>query len=270
MNVTKINLKELYDLKGGTLTAQCIDNPWDDTSTPFTRPAVIVVPGGGYWMVSRREAEPVGNYFLYAGFQVFILNYLCASDSVSYPEQLYELSASVDYVRKNAEKFHVDPERIYCVGFSAGGHLVGNLAVEYQNTDTVLGTDSRPKAICLSYPVISADYGHVDSFNNLLQGYNEADKAKLTESLKLDKRVTATTPPCFIWTTAEDDCVPPINAINFAGALANNNVKFELHVYPQGWHGTSVSTEEINRSGSFLKKNSRWIKDCADFFNLIK
>ncbi len=269
MNTATINLNDFYDLKGGTLSATYMDNPWDNKSTPFIRPAVIIVPGGAYWMVSVREAEPIGNYFMYAGFQVFILNYLCARDNIGYPEQLYELASAVDYVKKNAEKFRVDPNKVFCVGSSAGGHLTANLAVEYQKADKELGIDSKPAGVCLSYPVISASCGHVDTFNNLLNIYGEEEKQELIKHLSLEKLVTPSTPPCFIWTTAKDDYVPAVNSLIFATALSNNKVDFELHVYPEGHHGTSSCSTEINAFKPFLKKNSQWLSDCADFFKLI-
>lgn len=269
MNTATINLKDFYNVKGGVLNATYMDSPWDDPKAPFIRPAVIVVPGGAYWMVSVREGEPIANYYMYAGFQVFVLHYLCAPDNISYPEQLYELASAVDYVKKNAEKFHVDPDKVFCVGGSAGGHLTANLAVEYQKADKDLGTDSKPTAVCLCYPVISADCGHVDSYNNLLTTYDEKEKQKLTKHLSLDKLVTPLTPPCFIWTTAEDDCVPPLNSLVFATALSLNKVKFELHVYPSGHHGTSSCSTEINAYKPFLKKNSQWLNDSADFFKLV-
>ncbi len=270
MNTLKIELKNLYNVKGGTLSAIYMDTPWDDLKIPFSRPALVVVPGGGYGMVSRREAEPVATYFLHKGFQVFVLDYLCAPDGVSYPEQLYELASAMDYVKKNADKFYVNPDKIFCIGFSAGGHLVGNLSVEYEMANAVLNVDCKPAAVGLCYPVISSkEFTHGGSFKNLLQGYEGDEYAVLREKLSLETRVTPLTPPAFIWTTAADDCVPCKNSLVYATALAENNVKFELHVYPDGHHGLSTCQEEINAPASFLKKNSEWLSDCEEFFKSI-
>lgn len=264
-----VELKSLYNLSGGRLNAYISDPPFDNPVENYKRPAVIVVAGGGYYFVSKREQEPVGNYFLYQGYQVFILDYTCAPDGVKYPEQLYELGASVDYIRKNAAELLVDPEKIFCVGFSAGGHLVCDLSVEYEKVDAELAVDSKPTAVGLCYPVITPDGGHMDSFDNLLKGYDENEKAELLESMKLDKRVTKNTPPAFIWATAKDNCVPPVNSLAYAQALSQNGVNFELHIYPNGTHGLSSCTEVINAPSSFLAKNGTWIKDCGEFFKSI-
>ena len=269
MKTFSVDLKDLYNVSGGKLTAYIAESPFDDIKDDYKRPAVIVVPGGGYYFVSKREAEPVGSYFTYAGFQVFILDYLCNPDGARYPEQLYELACAVDYVKKNASDLLVDANNLFAVGFSAGGHLVADLSVEYEKAQKDLGlADCKPTAVGLSYAVISPEYKHTDSFKNLLEDFNDNEKQKLLESLRLDKKVNAQTPPTFIWTTAEDNCVPPQNSLRYAEALSLNGVPFELHVYPHGWHGLSNCIDEVNPAKpSFLRKNSQWMSDCADFFH---
>ena len=129
-------------------------------------PCLLICPGGGYGMTSEREAEPIAFKFLAKGFQVFILYYQCAPDGVRYPEQLLQLACSVDYVRKNAAAYGVNPAEVFAVGFSAGGHLVGNLSTDYTQAVEAYGADLDCKltASGLCYPVISAVYGHVGSF----------------------------------------------------------------------------------------------------------
>ncbi len=266
MRTFSVELKKLYNLAGGTLNAYVSGPPFDDPVENYKRPAVIIVAGGGYYFVSKREQEPVGNYFLYLGYQVFTLDYLCAPDGVKYPEQLYELSASVDYIRKNADSLNVDKDKIFCVGFSAGGHLVCDLAVEYEKVENELGINCKPTAVGLCYPVITPEGGHTDTFNNLLKGYDDAKKAEILSKMRLNKLVNKDTPPAFIWATASDDCVPPVNSLMYAQALSLNGVKFELHIYPTGKHGLSSCTEVVNPPYPYLNKNSVWLKDCEEFF----
>ncbi len=79
-------------------------------------------------------------------FQTFILTYLTSPDHVHYPEQLLELAAAVNYVRRNAEEFYVNPDEIFVEGNSAGGHLVANLAVDYRLANDLMDgkLDCRP------------------------------------------------------------------------------------------------------------------------------
>ena len=87
MKVETIQLNEHYKVQGGCLEAMIGEMPFNYDKEGWKRPAMIVVPGGGYAMVSKREAEPIAFRFLAKGFQVFILNYLCAPVA-HYPEQL--------------------------------------------------------------------------------------------------------------------------------------------------------------------------------------
>ncbi len=274
MKAYTIQLKDEYSfLRGGELHCQIIEDSRStrfEYETPWRRPALIVVPGGGYSMTSRREAEPVSTAFTAKGFQTFVVRYLCAPQNVRYPEQLLELSAAVDYVRKHAEELCVNPDEIFVVGFSAGGHLTGNLANAYQSVEKLAGValDCKPTAVGLCYPVISPRYGHTESHENLLNGYSEAEKAALEKSVNLDEAVGEQTPPCFVWTTAEDALVPCENALRYALALTKQKIPFELHVYPRGPHGLTTGSKEVNVPHPDLDRISRWVDDCSAFFHL--
>ncbi len=117
MRCVEISLNEEYNLKGGRLVCILGDCPLDGEHPEWKRPAVLAIPGGDYWMCSKREGEPFASYFLSKGFQTFILTYLTAPDSVHYPEQLLEAACAVDYIRKHAEEFHVNlvPPGLFCI-----------------------------------------------------------------------------------------------------------------------------------------------------------
>ncbi len=265
-----VNLEKEYGIKG---TLDCIvhEYPGGAGNKEKRRPAVIVAPGGAYAFLSDREALQIGYAFLAKGFQAFVLHYSVSQEGACYPEQLIQIGAAIDYIKKNAEMFFVCPDEVFAVGFSAGGHLVGNLAVEWDKIPPKYGKelDCKVKAVGLCYPVISSETGYKDSHENLLQGYTEETKQELLKVLDLDKAVGGQTPPTFIWTTAEDNIVPSENSLLFALALARNKIPYELHVYPQGPHGLSTCDFEVNNlRESYLKKNAQWLNDCADFFRL--
>lgn len=271
MKVHQVNLAEKYSfLQGGTLDCIVTEYPYDgEMLEGWALPALIVVPGGGYGMTSKREGFPVATAFMAKGFQTFVLNYLCAPQGVRYPEQLLEEAAAVDYVKKHAKELHINPNEVFLIGFSAGGHLVGNLAVEHQNVAQKAGVelDCKPTAVGLSYPVISKIDGHIGSYQNLLQGYSEEDQEKLLKTLNLNEAVTEQTPPAFIWATATDNAVPASNALRYALALANQGINYEIHVYPEGVHGLSICRFSVNgKLGEQELRASRWVDDCACYF----
>lgn len=271
MKSERIFLKNEYGfLQNGTLDCLTIDYPWDGENTiGWKRPALIVVPGGGYGMVSKREGETVATAFLARGFQTFILTYTVAPNG-RYPDQLFELAAAVDYVKKHAEEYGVNKDEVFVVGFSAGGHLTGNLAVEYASVSSRVGQtlDCKPTAVGLSYPVISQIHGHQGSYDNLLAGYSEEEKTEFLKTLNLDQAVTKDTPPAFVWATAEDGAVPADNALRYVMALDKNSIPYELHVYPKGPHGISTANCENNAPHVGLQKAKKWVDECAEFFHM--
>jgi acetyl esterase/lipase len=266
MKVNVIDLKELYPVKGGTLKCIAMDTPWSEGHENWKRPAVIVVPGGAYRGVSPREGEPVAMEFLAKGFQAFVLKYLCRPDGISYPEQLIELASAVDYVKKHADEYSVNADEIFVVGFSAGGHLTANLAVEYQSVSKKAGVelDCKPTAVGLSYPVISGlEYAHRGSFDNILGERKDDEEAR--RELSLELRVDEKTVPAFIWTTATDTVVPPQNSIMFAQSLAEKGIPFEMHVYPKGGHGSSLANPIVGWGAptpitAWVNDSIRWMK----------
>lgn len=256
-----IKLNELYNVTGGTLTAYVADMPLD-RGKGWKRPAVIVCPGGGYFFCSKREEEPVAFEFLAKGYNVFVLEYLCAPDDVKYPEQLLELACAVDYVKNNAKKYSVNPKEIFAVGFSAGGHLVASLSTDYTIAQKEYGDklDCEITAAGLIYPVISDKYLHTDSHKNL------AVRSDKIHQARMDEMVCERTAPAYIFSTFMDKTVPSINSLKYAEALAINGTAYELHVYKNGGHGMSVANAEINEKTDGIDRNKSWMNDCATFF----
>lgn len=227
------------------------------------RPAVIICPGGGYHFCSEREAEPIALAFLRAGFQAFVLYYHVAP--YVFPTAQQDLALAVAHVRAHAEEYHVSPEKIAVMGFSAGGHLAASLGVMWQNealwTPVGLAADAvRPNALLLCYPVITAgQYAHRGSFD-MLTGTKDEDAQ---QQYSLENLVSDQTPPTFLWHTADDHSVPVQNSLLFSARLAECHVPFELHIYPSGVHGLSLANEETARPNQTALLNPH----CAEWIN---
>ena len=265
MKCERIALQEHYScVKGGVLKIYCLDNPLKE-NPDWVRPMVIVVPGGAYRFVSHRENEPVATEFLAKGYHACVLEYLCSTEGVCYPEQLFELACAVDYLKKNAERLFINPKEIFAMGFSAGGHLVADYSLEFPSIGARCGEDldTYIKAVGLCYPVIDE---HDDTFENLLLGYSDKEKAQLKAELKLSDRVTESTPPTFVWTTAKDRLVPAQNSLRYALALSQKGVPYELHVYPIGDHGLSNASLELNDDREASPIVSSWTTEMIRFF----
>ena len=181
------------------------------------RSVVLICPGGGYQMTSDREAEALAVRFMAMGYHAAILRYSVAP--ARFPEALLQLATAVAMLRENAEKWHIDTEKIVVQGSSAGGHLAASLGVFWNKpfVAEALGMDSekfRPNGLMLSYPVItSGEKAHKGSFESVL-GEDYADEEK-RRFLSLEYNVTKDTPSTFLWHTAPDDTVPVENSLLF-------------------------------------------------------
>ncbi len=202
------------------------------------RPAVVVCPGGGYEFLSPREEDPVAFQFFAAGYQVFILRYsVGAAIRKVQPES--EAAAAIKLIRSDAGKLNVEPGMIAIMGFSAGGHLALSLACHWKR----YGSDTRPDAAVLAYPVVTmGEYAHGGSRKALTGGDSE-----LVSYYSLETQVSEDTPPCFIWHTAEDASVPVMNSILLSSALSAVSVPFEMHIFQKGSHGLSIARKETGR-----------------------
>ncbi len=249
-----------------SLTTYVIENS-PEMEPDRVRPAVIICPGGGYEMLSDREAEPIAIKMMSFGFQAFVLHY--SIKPAVYPLALKELAAAVRLVRTNHDTWHVDPEKIIVAGFSAGGHLAANLGVSWQQpflAEALQGANEewRPNGLLLSYPVLSSgELGHQDSFRLLLADRYETEKAVLS----LETLVNEQTPPTFLWHTLEDGLVLAENSLLFAEQLRKFNIPYELHIFPRGGHGLSLGTPETANSDQHGIEASvvRWPELFADW-----
>ena len=231
-----------------------------------TRPAILILPGGGYAWCSRREADPVAMQFLQAGYNVFTLYYICRSDETVPAlrwQPLIDAAGAILHIRRNAEQFGTDPAKIAICGFSAGGHLAASTAIlwDVEPVHTALGihgTEARPDAVVLGYPVVTAgEYRHDGSIVNLC-----GDDDDLRATMSLENQVRDGLPPFFVWHTVEDPSVPVQNSLMLAGALTAHKVPLELHLFAHDGHGTSTCTREVNTPN---KHNSAWVALCTDW-----
>ena len=214
------------------------------------RDAMLVIPGGGYAMVcTDREGEPVALDFFAKGYNCFVLRYRCGTAGDVYPKQIIDAGSAMIYIKENAEKFKIDPKRVFAVGFSAGGHLCGSLATmfDYPEVKEAFGEKARmirPTGAILSYPVtIARANTHIGSFNNLLgkplSEYTEAEVNKFS----IDTAVTSESSPMFLWHTVEDKTVPIEGTLKLGLALTAARVPYQMSIYPYGPHGISLATE---------------------------
>ncbi|WP_442858208.1 alpha/beta hydrolase fold domain-containing protein [Arthrobacter sp. SLBN-100] len=202
------------------------------------RPAVLVLPGGGYGRQADHEAEPVAEWLAGLGIHGFVLRYRVAPDR--HPAPLEDAKQAMLRIRSGAHGLAVDPRRVGVLGFSAGGHLAAALSTAVATGSAELDVpEAVPDLTVLCYPVVSYTHAvHQGSVDNLL---GESPSADLLAELSAERQVTAETPPAFVWHTADDAAVPVSHSLGYTAALLNAGVPAELHVFPEGRHGLGLA-----------------------------
>ena len=257
---------------GCTVTAWLQQGMLSESNPDKTFPAVFICPGGGYEMVSEREAEPVAKEYFAAGYHTFILQYSVKEQAQDF-RPLCQAAAALAHIRRHAAEWKLQADHIAVCGFSAGGHLAASLGTLYDDEKflqvyrenvTPDTTALRPDAMILIYPVITADeFAHTGSIEHVS---GAAAGTPAYTYFGLDRHVDALTPPAYLYHTAEDDCVPVENSLRFAAALSGAKVPFELHVLPKGGHGMSVCTDEVGSPDDY---NARWVSWSIIWLNRI-
>ena len=237
------NIKNEENKFAGTITPYLVDEEDDEIKK---RGVMLILPGGGYGFCSD-DGEKMARWLNFFGVNAFVLKYRVAP--YKHPAPIIDAKRAIRYIRYNADKFNIDPNKVGVLGFSAGGHLAGCVAeffdkFEQENKDEIDKICAKPDLAVLCYPVVSLceSYAHEGSANNLVGEDNE-----LKKMLSLEKNVREDMPEMFLWHTLEDTAVNAINTLELGVALKNKNVPYSLHIFNKGAHG-SVLAENIEET----------------------
>ncbi|MBQ4526476.1 MAG: alpha/beta hydrolase [Clostridia bacterium] len=243
------------------LETYCADKIWDKK-----RDAILVIPGGGYGGVcADREGEPIALSYLGKGVNAFVLTY-STGKSAAFPKVLIEASMAMKHIKDNAEKYNIDPKRVFVTGFSAGGHLCTCLGTLWHLPEVQEAVDmefgyNKPAGIIPVYPVITpfTPNAHVGSFRNLF--HSENPSVSDLESVALNTKVDENSSPAFIVHTSDDQIVPVHNSLALAQSYALKGMKFELHIYPSAPHGVALGNDitSLGKDSYVNKSIEGWI-----------
>jgi acetyl esterase/lipase len=230
----------VLDEKTNTKLTIYVQEPSSEMKDVSVKKGILILPGGGYQMCSDRESEPIALSYLQAGYNAFVLEYSLKEDS-RFPKPLKDAEQALLLIREHASAWHVDPDKIACIGFSAGGHLASHLGA----SDV-----ARPNALLLGYGAFIRSDGHGWSYPTV--------------------QVDAKFPPSFLFHTYEDGLVPVDTSLWLALELSKHKVPFDLHVFTKGVHGLSLGTDSVTwgegyqaqpRFAEWLKLSLSWLDE---------
>jgi len=235
-----------------------------------TETGVIVCPGGSYfWLDKKVEGDSVAQWLCDNGIAAFVLEYSHAGWAAfayhvrvpgrSFPAGFNDLCNALDSVRTMAPSIGVRPDRIGCMGFSAGGHLV------MHGAEQLAGTEDSMFFVAPMYPVVTMTHPctHKRSRRGLL---GEFPSVEMKDSLSLEHHVPTQCPPVFLMNCDDDPVVDHRNAELLDSALTVHQIPHQYEHYRTGGHGFGVSekkttTEAIKWKTRFLEWLHKLIKD---------
>ena len=257
--------KEIQTLKDSALWS--VEKVTEPTLTLFKpqKPngtAVIICPGGGYHHLAiNKEGFKVAKWLNTLGVTAFVLKYRLPDDAIMKDKRigpLQDAQRAMRFVRRNANQWKIDTNKIGVLGFSAGGHLAATLSTQY-NKETYKTEDSttaKPDFSILVYPVISMkdSITHKGSRKYLL---GDKPTKETVTFYSNETQVNSETPKTILIHATDDKSVPAENSLQYYIALKENGVSAEMHLYEKGGHGFGMGR---NSTHPWVKACEQWLK----------
>ncbi len=221
-----------------------------ESASETLNPLVVWIHGGA-WRSGSKENVPV-THWLKEGFAIASVDYRLSPEA-KFPAQIHDIKAAIRFLRANAERFHLDPDRIVIVGASAGGHLAALAGVSdgVQELEGTLGeytsVSSRVQAIVSFYgasnlqSILSQSTEHGLSVRvpalQLLLGGQPQDVPDLAKLASPVASVDAADPPLWLIHGDSDPQMPLEQSKEFVKAYRNVRSSVQLDIVVGGKHG---------------------------------
>lgn len=231
-----------------------------------SRAAIIVFPGGGYKRIAIGKDSTIGEdgaavakWLNQAGITCVLLKYRVPGSGCHWnekkrchvtpeiPAALQDAQRTISTIRFNARKYHLDPDKIGVMGFSAGGNLAVLSSTNFKNRsykeiDEIDSISCRPDFAIPVYP------GHMT-----MEHKNMVPKEVAADLLNTDIFISGEIPPTLL-VHAKDDRIDPVHySLVYERELKRAGVKVKLNLYDTGGHAFGVK-----KSG---KDTDRWTDD---------
>ena len=207
--------------------------------------AVVVVHGGG-WVRRSGDMVSISKQLARQGIAAFNITYRSALYH-PYPAAVSDVRRAIEWLRDNAERYQIDPQRIGGWGYSAGGQLIlrAGLDPEYGLKAIVSGGTPAKFSYWPESPIITKFIG---------QPY--AQSPERWEDASPVNHVQTASPPVFLYHGSEDTLVDPVQMDFMAQALARKGVPHETHLaLNRGHFGVYLfGNESEQKAIEFLKR----------------
>ena len=199
-------------------------------SAKNTGATALVFPGGGYVRLAYNiEGTEVCDWLNSLGMTCILVKYRVPEEG-HYPENVEDLEdaqQAMRLTRVHASEWHIDPNRIGVIGFSAGAHLAAVLSThpDFQGKNVPSSTiDARPDFQMIIYP-----------------GWTSGSDGKVSPAVAPTPQI----PPTFLLQAENDYAAHVESSLVYFQALKDAKIPAELHVFTQGGHGFGLRPTEL-------------------------
>jgi acetyl esterase/lipase len=228
-------------------------------------PAVVLIHGGAWRAGNKADVRGIASEFTKRGYVAVAPQYrFCPKEA--FPAQVHDVKAAVRWLKTNAKKYQVDPDRIGAMGFSAGGHLALMLGVtgpkDGLEGDVPAGApDSRVKAVVNYFGPTDLAAKDIPAVSKPLVkdflGGTPEEKPEAAAKASPLSFVSADDAPVLTFQGTKDPLVPYTQAIKLADAMNAAGVagRVELLIGAQhGWAGAELD-RTINETFQFFDRH---------------
>ena len=245
------------DLTGDVFTPKKIPND--------LRPAIVFLHGGS-WMHGSPSQFHYHSDFLAKkyGFFAVSVDYRLSGEA-RFPAALQDAKCAIRWVRSQAKKLNIDPDRVAVCGGSAGGHLSSMVATtagvsNYEGNGGHRKFASHANAVVLfngefdMWDLVEKK-SLIDAMRQFMGG-SATEMPEKYDELSSIKRIDKNTPPTLLLHGTEDRCVSHEQALAFCKRLKEAGVHAEVEIYegkPHAWFNKEPDrTKTLKRMEKFL------------------
>ena len=232
---TKLDLQgaaaEVYKKASGDELYLYIFSPSGHDPAKDQRPAIVFFFGGGWTGGTPTQFEQHSRYLAKRGMVAIVADYRVKSRQGTSPREcVADGKSAVRYIRENAKRLGIDPDRIAAGGGSAGGHVAATTGICDGLDDPAEAdskTSSKANALALFNPV----------YDNGPDGYGHDRAKEWFPAISPAHNISKGDPPTIVFLGTKDKLIPVATAESFDAKLKAAGIQSELHLYEGQAHG---------------------------------
>jgi acetyl esterase len=216
--------------------------------TATKKPAIVFFFGGGWYQGKPEQFFDFCQYFSDSGFVAISIDYRTKGRHNASPvEGLEDCKSAIRWVKKNAQRFHVDTSLVITSGWSAGGHLATCVALidSFNTPSDTLSISAKPAACLLLAPGI-------DNMDNTWFYYTLDEKAN-PKSLTPIHHVKPNLPPHLILFGTKDIFTKKKDVLPFQRTMQKNDNKCKVIIFEGLTHHDLFTKQTFEEMMAFLQ-----------------